>query len=153
MQKKGLTYEEALNRCETLCSRCEHSTGEMERKLRQWGVSSADADRIICHLLDERYIDNHRFARAFALDKARYNSWGRIKIAQHLRVLGVEEADVQYGLSEIPDDEYLASLHTVLERKLRSLTDEDDFTRRGKLVRHALSHGFEMELVLKAVEE
>lgn len=148
---KEMTYEAALDRCEALCSRCEHSTGEIARKLRQWRIAERDAERIIDHLIDERYIDNGRYARAFTLDKLRYNQWGRIKIAQALRMNGVSEAEVRTAFQHIDAEEYAEVLRLVLDRKERQLTDEDEYVRRTKLVRHALSHGFEMEVVLAAI--
>lgn len=150
---KQLTPEEAQSRAEALCSRSEHSAAEMERKLRQWGVSASEAERIVDHLIDERYVDNERFARAFALDKMRYSAWGRIKIAAALRQHGVTQTEAARAFEAFDEEEYLAQLRLVVQRKLRQLRDEeDDYTRRGKLMRHALSHGFEMDLVMREVE-
>lgn len=148
--RKEMTTDEALSRAQALCSRSEHSTGEMMRKLLQWGISRDASEGIVDALVDDRYIDNARFARAYANDKLRYNSWGRIKIAQGLRISGVDDRDIRQALDDLDPDEYQQVLLTVLQRKSRSLNgEEDDYTRQGKLIRHALSHGFEMDLVLK----
>lgn len=150
--KQPLTASEARSRAEALCSRSEYSDGQMARKLQQWGIGQSDIAAIIDHLIDERYIDNQRFARAFTLDKLRYNTWGRIKIQQALRLAGVSDSDIRLAFDEIPEEEYREVLHTVISRKARQLSDEeDDYTRRGKLIRHALSHGFEMDLVMDEV--
>lgn len=150
--RKELTVAEAQSRCEALCSRAEHSTGDIQRKLWQWGIAKADAERIIDHLVDERYIDNARYASAYVRDKMRYNAWGRIKISQGLRAVGVSDADVRMALAEIDEEEYHAILRTVIDRKRRQLPDDDDeYTKRTKLIRHALSHGFEMDIVLDNV--
>lgn len=150
--KQPLTASEARSRAEALCSRTEYSDGQIARKLQQWGISQGDIAAIIDHLIDERYIDNHRFARAFTLDKLRYNAWGRIKIQQALRLAGVSDADIRLAFDEIPQEEYREVLRTVISRKARQLPgDEDEYTRRGKIIRHALSHGFEMDLVMDEV--
>lgn len=150
--KQPLTASEARSRAEALCSRSEYSDGQIARKLQQWGIGQSDIAAIIDHLVDERYIDNARFARAFTLDKLRYNAWGRIKIQQALRLAGVCEADIRVAFDEIHEEEYRQVLRTVIDRKARQLRgEEDDYTRRGKLIRHALSHGFEMDLVMDEV--
>lgn len=150
--RKEMTVSEAQSRCEALCSRSEHSTGDIERKLWQWGIAKADAERIIDHLVDERYIDNARYASAYVRDKSRYNAWGRIKILQGLHAAGISDADARMALAEIDEEEYRSILHTVIDRKRRQLPDNDDeYTIRTKLIRHALSHGFEMDLVLDSV--
>ena len=150
--KQPLTVSEARSRAEALCSRSEYSDGQIAHKLQQWGIGSQDTASIIDHLINEHYINNARFARAFALDKLRYNAWGRIKIQQALHLAGVCEADIRAAFDEIPKEEYRQVLRTVIDRKARQLKgEEDDYTRRGKLIRHALSHGFEMELVMDEV--
>ena len=82
---KQISAKDALVRLETLCARSEQSTGEAREKLRRWGILSADAEKIIDSLVDRRFIDNARFARAFARDKIRFSKWGRIKVSQKLR--------------------------------------------------------------------
>lgn len=150
--KQPFTASEARTRAEALCSRTEYSDRQIAHKLQQWGIGQQDIAQIIDYLIDERYIDNARFARAFALDKLRYNAWGRIKIQQALRLAGVSDAEIRLAFDEIPEEEYREVLRTVINRKARQLSgEEDEYTRRGKLIRHALSHGFEMDLVMDEV--
>lgn len=149
---KELTYEQALARAAAMCSGAEHSTGEMEQKLRRWGVGEADVYRILDYLVDEKYIDNRRYARAYCLDKFRYNHWGRVKIQQMLRMQGVESDAISYGLSQIDEDEYLQMLDTTIAQKARTLTDEDAYARKAKIVRHLVSRGFEMGIIMRRLD-
>ena len=146
---KELSYEQALSRAASLCSTSEHCTGEMEEKLRKWGLENNEIERALEYLVDEKYIDNLRFSRAYCLDKLRYNHWGRIKIQQMLHHLGLSSQEIQEGLSAIEENEYKEILLTVANAKLRTLHDEDAFTRQGKLIRHLLSRGFEMDFIMK----
>jgi regulatory protein len=145
---KPLTYEQALSRAASLCSGSEHCSSEIRKKLLLWGLTPAQAEKAIDFLIDEKYIDNKRFCRAYCLDKFRYNHWGRIKISQMLRMLELESADIKEGLEAIPEEEYQEVLQHVLEQKNRQLKDTDPYIRKGKLVRHALSRGFETHLIL-----
>ena len=146
---KELSYEQALSRAASLCSTSEHCTGEMEEKLRKWGLENNEIERALEYLVDEKYIDNLRFSRAYCLDKLRYNHWGRIKIQQTLHHLRLTSKEIQEGLSAIEENEYKEILLTVANAKLRTLHDEDAFTRQGKLIRHLLSKGFEMDFIMK----
>ena len=146
---KELSYEQALSRAASLCSTSEHCTGEMKEKLRKWGLENNEIERALEYLVDEKYIDNLRFSRAYCLDKLRYNHWGRIKIQQMLHHLGLSSQEIQEGLSAIEENEYKEILLTVANAKLRTLHDEDAFTRQGKLIRHLLSKGFEMDFIMK----
>lgn len=156
MRKKevtGFSKEQALNRAASLCSGCEYCTSQIQEKLLSWGISDKDTNDIIDHLIDEKFIDNMRFAKAYCHDKFHYNNWGRIKIGQMLRHLHISDTEIAEGMTAIPDEEYMLTLTNVLRKKDRSLHETDNYQRKGKLVRHLLSHGFEMELVLDVVDD
>ncbi len=146
---KEMTYEQALCKAASLCSCAEHCSHEIKEKLIKWGLSPAQVSKAIDYLIDEKYIDNSRFARAYCLDKSRYNRWGRIKIRQMLRMMELTDAEIQEGLSAIESSEYIHILREVALQKERTLKEEDEYTRRGKLIRHLLSRGFEMDIVMK----
>lgn len=148
-----MTYEQALSRAAALCSRSEHCESQVREKLRQWDLSEDESDRIIEYLYNEKYLDNERFARAFVSDKFRYNQWGRMKIRQALRFLRLPDDAIGQALQEIDDEEYASALRKIIDAKARSLRDDDPRQRQAKLVRHALSRGFEMDLVLRLMEE
>lgn len=156
MRKKELgqiSKEVALGKAASLCSISEHCTSQIEEKLRLWGVSEKDAAEILARLIDEKYIDNSRFARAYCHDKFLYSHWGRIKIGQMLRQLHLSDEEIAEGMTTIQEEVYLQTLEDVLQAKDRTLKDTDKYQRKGKLVRHLLQRGFEMSLVIDAVDE
>ena len=156
MRKKEvgqISKEVALGKAASLCSLSEHCTSQIEEKLRSWGVSDKDADEIVAHLVEEKYIDNFRFARAYCHDKFLYSHWGRIKISQMLRHLHLSDEEIKEGMTTILDESYQQTLEDVLRAKDRTLKDTDKYQRKGKLVRHLLSRGFEMDLAIDAVDE
>lgn len=150
---KPLTYEQALSRAASLCSGSEHCSSEIRKKLQQWGLTPTQAEDIISYLENEKYINNTRFCRAYCLDKFRYNHWGRIKISQMLRMLEMDDSDINEGLTAIDEDEYLQALLHTLSQKDRQLKDSDPYIRRGKLIRHALSRGFETHHIMEVLSQ
>lgn len=148
-----LLKEQALGKAASLCSLSEHCSFQIRERLSEWGVSDEDAEEIINHLMEERYIDNLRFARAYCHDKFLYSHWGRIKITQMLRHLRLSSEEIAEGLATIQEEEYRKALEDALRSKDRTLKDADKYQRKGKLVRHLLSRGFEMELAIEAVDE
>lgn len=146
-----ISKEQALGRAASLCSGSEHCSAQIREKILSWGVSAKDADDIINRLDNEKFIDNIRFARAYCHDKFSYNHWGRVKIRQMLRHLRLSEEEIAEGMTTIPEEDYLQAIADILRGKDRTLHDTDLYKRKSKLVRHLLSHGFEMELVMDAV--
>jgi len=144
--------EVALGKATALCSGSEHCTSQILEKLSLWGVSDQDASNIMDYLVREKYIDNSRFARAYCHDKFCYNHWGRIKIRQMLRHLRLGDEEIEEGMETIDDEAYLEALNDVLRAKDRTLREKDIYLRKGKLVRHLLSRGFETDLALDAVD-
>ena len=146
--KKECTENEARLKAEAYCSMAEHCRAEVVDKLYQWGVPTVWMEGILSHLEQEGYIDGLRYAKAFVRDKYRFSQWGRVKIAQSLRQKQLASADIHVAMEEIDDDEYFLILEHLLEKKLPSVKAKNSFERKGKLVRFAVSRGYEMDEIL-----
>ena len=133
------------NKAELFCSASEHCPSEVATKLKQWGASNEEQDRIIAHLQKERYIDTERYCRFFTRDKYRFTHWGRIKIAQALKMKGLSTEDISRGLEEIDECEYDEILKNLLNKKRKSVSGRNDYERNAKLIRFAIGRGFEMD--------
>lgn len=152
MQRKQLTPENALIRLETLCARAEHCTYEMLTKLRNWGITGSRAEEIIDRLIDNRFIDDLRFARSFVRDRYRFSGYGRRKIAMGLAAKRIPRDIIDEAMEEIDDDIYYANLSHIVSRKAATL-DLGSFDDRNKLYRHAISRGYESALASKAIKQ
>lgn len=145
--KKGCTEEVALAKAEAYCSVAERCKVDVVRKLEIWGAPVASFEKIINHLEEEKYLDEQRYAIAFARDKYRFDQWGRIKIAQGLKMKCISSRTVAIAMGEIDEAEYLSLLITMLEKKLQNIKAASDYERNGKLVRFAVSRGYELDVV------
>ena len=146
--KKELSAEEARLKAEAYCSLSEHCKSEVLGKLQQWGAPEETWEAILNHLEKERYVDESRYATFFVRDKYRFNQWGRIKIAQSLRMKHIPSACIDEAMEEIDEQEYLNILTSLLKKKVRTIKASSDYERNGKLVRFAASHGYEMGDIL-----
>jgi regulatory protein len=146
--KKELSAEEARLKAEAYCSLSEHCKSEVLGKLQQWGASEETWEAILNHLEKERYVDESRYATFFVRDKYRFNQWGRIKIAQALRMKHIPSACIDEAMEEIDEQEYLNILTSLLKKKVRSIKASNDYERNGKLVRFAAGHGYEIGDIL-----
>ena len=146
--KKELSAEEARLKAEAYCSLSEHCKSEVLGKLQQWGATEETWEAILNHLEKERYVDESRYATFFVRDKYRFNQWGRIKIAQSLRMKHIPSACIDEAMEEIDEQEYLNILTSLLKKKVRSIKASNDYERNGKLVRFAAGHGYEIGDIL-----
>lgn len=151
---KELTPEQALVKLEEQCAMAEICTGEAMEKLRRWGIDSRTAHEMVQGLIDRRFIDDERYARAFVRDRVRHSRWGRIKIAQALKLKQLECDVIDTALAEEVDaDEYAATLASLLRAKARTLPQPLDFATRQKLMRFAAGRGFEPGLIMELMRD
>jgi regulatory protein len=145
--KKEITEQEAFLQLATVCAQAEHCEKEMRDKLKRWGIDESAQDRIIQRLINERYIDDERYAQAFVKDKIRYNKWGRRKVQQALWLKHIDPEIQQRVLEEIDDSEYLDVLRPLLRQKRKTIKAESDYELNQKLVRFALGRGFTFDII------
>lgn len=147
-----MTESAALNKVAAYCSTAEHCRAEVADKLQRWGLPYDTIEHILRRLEDERYIDEERFCRAFVNDKFRFAKWGKVKIAQALQLKKVSYDVCRRCLDEIDDEEYQSVLAALLQSKRKSVHAENEFELNGKLIRFALSQGFEMEDIRRSIQ-
>lgn len=150
--KKTLTIAEATARLEAACARAEHATSELRDKLWRWGIADTDADAIINDLRTRRFVDDTRFARAFANDKVKFGRWGRRKVEAALYRKRIAADIICKVLDDIDTDTYNDNLEHLLRRKAASISDPDTYNGRAKLIRFGLSNGYDMERVMDVVD-
>ena len=148
---KALTPDKALARCEALCVRGEQSTADIAAKLSKWGISREDSQKILQRLIDGKYVDDARYARAYVRDKFRFSGWGRVKIAYNLRLKGIDSDVIACALEEIEADEYREKLERLVRAKYREVKSREPVRARAALLRFAAGRGFESQLSVSAV--
>ena len=148
---KELTPQEAFNKAAACCSRTEYCAYDIRQKLSRWGLPPDTQENVLQRLISEKFIDEARYCRCFVRDKFRYNRWGRIKIIQALRQKDIPEASYLEALDEIEEKEYLQTLQQLLQQKALSVKASSDYERNGKLMRFAISRGFESHFVTRCL--
>jgi regulatory protein len=147
MQKKHLTKEQAIMKLRQFCAYQERSHAEVKQKLWELGVWRSEHDDIIASLIDDDYLNEERFAKAFAGGKFRMKDWGRKKIYFGLKEKGVSDYLIKQAMKEIDEEAYRKTLHELAEKKFESLKGEQYLMRRKKTMDYLLQKGYEPELV------
>ena len=151
-KKKPITEQEVLQKLSALCARAEHSSGEMLEKMRRWQLSEDARKRVLDRLIDEKFVDDERFARLFVREKIRFDRWGRRKIEQALYQKGVASDISRRVLDEVDDEAYVAELKKLIAAKRRSVQAESDYEMRAKLTKYALGRGFGYNVIRQCID-
>ena len=136
-----------LAKAQKFCDYQERYQQEVRDKLYSLGAKPDEVEQIICQLVEQDYINEERFARAFARGKFRIKHWGKNKIRQELKFRKISEYCIKQGLLEIPDEDYLETLKNVIEKKSQSVgARHPSPLQKHKIVQYVVSRGFESNL-------
>ncbi len=145
------TEQEAYQRLSALCSMGERCSHDVQEKLKRMGVDEDAAERIVARLVQEGFIDEERYAQAFANDKFRYNHWGRVKIQRELQLRHIPQRHIDQALSAFDETDNLQTLREILQKKRPSVKGKTDYEVKCKLIRFALGRGFSMDDITKVL--
>lgn len=147
MQKKFLTKEQALQKLRQYCAYQERSHAEVVQKLWALGVYQSEHDEIVTILIEEDYLNEARFAEAFAGGRFRMKDWGRKKIYYALKEKKVSEYNIKKAMLSIDEEGYRKTVTQLAEKKYASLKNDQYLVRKKKTQDYLLQKGFELELV------
>ncbi|MBQ9194533.1 MAG: RecX family transcriptional regulator [Bacteroidales bacterium] len=135
-----------LSRLQKLCSKAEYCEADIYRKALKDLDGDADvARKVVEALTKEKYVDNARYASAFAREKATIQGWGPVKIRFQLKAKGISEEVIRAALEEVDEEKQADKLQKVLQAKARTLTGDPQF--RLKLLRFGLTRGYDYDAV------
>jgi len=149
---KTLSDKEAFGRIASACAAKEHCRAEIQEKLRKWGLDAEIVEGILATLEKEKYIDEERFCQSFVNDKYRFDKWGKVKIAHALQMKKISRVVINSSLNKIDQEEYLQILTKLMQSKKKSIRAKDEFDLNRKLIRFAMSRGYEMKDIRKCIE-
>ena len=129
------------------CALQERSHYEVRNKMMLLGMYEEEIENIIAKLIDDNFINEERFALAFAGGKFRIKKWGRIKIKSELKAHRVSDYCIKIALNELAQRDYLKTLKEVIEKKAKEIKGKSEREKKMKLAHYAISRGFESDLI------
>ena len=142
-----------LVRIEALCARSEQCTADLRASMLRRHFTPQQADTIIASLVDRKFVDDNRLARAFTRDKYRFSGWGRHKITAALINRHIDRATIAEALAAIDPREYTLIAFRAIASRLRRLpADMPRHEMRRRLLMFAASRGYESTLILKILD-
>ncbi|WP_313112477.1 regulatory protein RecX [Aequorivita sediminis] len=153
-ENKTYTVDEAKRRLERYCAYQERCHKEVRQKLYEMRMIPLAIDEIIDHLLRHNFLNETRFAQAFARGKFRTKKWGRNRIVNELKMRQISKFNIKIALKEIPDSEYYKTFEALAEKRMQQLSSEKNLQKkRKKLADYLFYRGWESELVyMKTLE-
>ncbi|MCF6333701.1 MAG: RecX family transcriptional regulator [Draconibacterium sp.] len=147
MENQELLAKQAYTKMAHLCSRSEQCSADIRKKITVFGLENEAADKLIEKLLEENYINDERYVKAYVADKFKFNKWGKVKMRHYLRMKGLPEDIIRNGLDEINEEKYKAVLIKTMKDKAKTVKEKTKFEKMGQVIRFAQTRGFEPEII------
>lgn len=135
------------------CAYQERCVKDVVEKLKTFDLSPKDQKDILNYLIDNRFVNNERFAHAFVRGKINQSGWGLNKIRFHLIQKGISKETIEGALQEADPEMYRQRLIELLQSKAKTVKAANYFEKKRKLAAFALQRGFEASLVWEVLKE
>lgn len=149
---KYFTPEQALKKAEAYCAYQERCQQEVRDKLYEWGLKSNDVENTIAKLITDNFLNEERFAKAYAGGKFRIKKWGRNRILQELKKRNISDYCIKKAMKEL-DEDYTQTLKKVISARELKVKEKNHLKKQYKIAQYAISRGFESELVWSLMKE
>ena len=152
-KKRVYDIKIAIERLKNYCALQDRCQWDVTQKMKEWGLLEMTQNHILEILIQEKYINEVRFAQSFCRGKFLIKKWGKVKITNELKKKKISDICIKKGLEEIDLTEYDLLLENLLTKKNNTLRDKNHFTRKSKLARFLIQRGFEGNLVWDKIRE
>ncbi len=147
------TNKEVKQKLEFYCAYQERCHNEVIQKMRTMSIDSRTIDEVVVHLIQNNFLNEERFACAFARGKNRIKNWGKIRIVNELKLRNISQNNILTALKELDTDEYLDIFQIVSEKQWMSISEKNSIKKRKKFCDFLLRKGYESNLVYEKVKE
>lgn len=147
-----LTPAAALARMERYCAYQDRCHSQVRAKLREFpALSEQERENIICLLIENRFLDEERFACSFARGKHRFNRWGRLRIERELRARDIPPRLIATALAQLDPQEYRKCFLELFRQKEKETGGLHSRSQIAKVYNFMVSHGYEPESIWEAI--
>lgn len=147
------TIDEAQKALEHYCAYQERCHLEVRQKLQNMGMIPIAVDTIISRLMEDNFLNETRFALAFARGKFKIKKWGKQRITRELKMRDISSYNIKAALEHISDAAYQQTLWELAEKRCAAISEQNVYKKKKKLADYLLYRGWESHLVYEVVQE
>ena len=150
---KPLTPDQVLDKMAKYCAYQERCVKDVKDKLNTFDIPQEEKTKILDYLLDNRFVNDERFAKSFVRGKVNQSGWGMNKIRFHLMQKGIVKELIDEALGQTDEEVYRQRLIDILKTKAKTVKAVSDFEKKRKLAAYAMQKGFEGNLVWEVLKD
>jgi regulatory protein len=151
--KGNIGEEKAWQKIKSYCAYQERCHNEVKEKLYSLGLYKSQVELFLSRLVEENFLNEERFALAYAGGKFRVNQWGRVKIRYELKQKGISDYCIRKGLQSIDIVDYDKTLKKLIKNKLAEMKEHDPYKKTGKIMNYLMQKGYEPDEIRRIITE
>ncbi|MEM0993240.1 MAG: regulatory protein RecX [Bacteroidota bacterium] len=144
--KKYISTAQALQKLQAYCAYQDRCHQEVRSKLLDLGIYGDELEEIIVSLIEDKFLNEERFACSFARGKFRYKKWGKLKITQALKRKNISAYCLKKAMEEIEETDYTQTIDELIAKKHRQINKADTYTQKQRIARFLFQKGYESTL-------
>ena len=153
MRNQDLTVKEIEGKLQYYCSYQDRCHKEVKAKLKSFKISSEELNEIVSNLIKDNYLNESRFSKSFVRGKFNIKNWGKVRIINELKLRNISIYNINLGLKEIDDQDYINKLEDIFNKKLSSLSNLNSNLKKKKIISYLLYRGWESNLIYSKANE
>jgi|TARA_B110000914_G_C15322488_1_gene380867 regulatory protein len=153
MNNGNFTLKEVETKLQYYCSYQDRCHKEVHEKLKTFNIIPEGVDQIISNLISENFLNETRFCESFVRGKFKIKNWGKIRIINELKRRNISTYNINQGLKEIDELEYLKKFEEIFNKKLSSLEKLTPVLKKKKILSYLLYRGWESSLIYQKIYE
>ncbi|MBQ6101544.1 MAG: RecX family transcriptional regulator [Bacteroidales bacterium] len=150
---KPLSPDQVLDKMAKYCAYQERCVKDVKDKLKTYDIAEKEKNIILEYLLDNRFVNDERFAKSFVRGKVNQSGWGVNKIRFHLIQKGIDKDIIEEALGQTDEETYRQRLIEILKAKAKTVKAASDYEKKRKLAAYAIQKGFEGSLIWEVLKE
>jgi len=144
----NIGIEKAAQKIRQYCAYQERNHQEVKEKLYGYGLYKDQVEALMAELIGENYLNEERYAIAFAGGKFRVKDWGKVKIKYALKQDKISDYCIKKAFLTISEEDYMRTLEKLFQAKLKEVKNEKNiFIKKKKIQNYLMQKGFEHELI------
>ncbi|WP_439151050.1 regulatory protein RecX [Winogradskyella sp.] len=151
--QKTYSVNEAQKKLEAYCAYQERCHKEVRNKLKEMKMIPQAVDKIMVHLIQQNYLNEERFAKAFVRGKFRIKKWGKNRLFRELKIREISKYSIDSALKEIEEDDYYKTLDELVLKRIDQVKEKNFYKKKKKVADYLLYRGWESHLIYEKLNE
>ena len=151
--KKEVSKKQLILKLASFCAYQERCISDLYKQFDKYDTTGISHQEVIDELIEEKFINELRFAKSVTRGKFNVRKWGRNKIRQYLQLKSIDKYDIDKALKEIPSNKYLEACQSLVDKKMESLAHKElsDFDKKQKVIASLLQKGYEFDIIKETI--